>query len=134
MKQQRDHPLSIPDAYDGDDARNVGSTEVSALDRWLTRTPIDPAEVPIPSTSDWRLCGTTLAMAASAIENEVSAMPRPVRTPANRLKPSPVVAEASDGDLVFAWSRLPSGADGEILMQRVSPKPVSGSVAVEKGC
>jgi hypothetical protein len=35
-------------------------------------------------------------------------------------EPSPVVAEASDGDLVFVWARLPESAGGSIMMQRLS--------------
>ncbi len=56
--------------------------------------PREPADVPMPSTSDCRPGSTTFAMAASAIENEVRAMPRPVRTPPNRVRPRPVVAIA----------------------------------------
>ena len=36
-------------------------------------------------------------------------------------EPSPRVTEASDGDLVFAWARIPDVGDGHILMQRLSP-------------
>ena len=56
--------------------------------------PKEPADVPIPSTSDWRPGSTTFAIAASAIEKEVSAIPRPVSTPPNSVKPTPVVAVA----------------------------------------
>jgi hypothetical protein len=37
-------------------------------------------------------------------------------------EPAPRVCEASDGDLVFAWARIPSGAvDGGIMLQRLAP-------------
>jgi hypothetical protein len=36
-------------------------------------------------------------------------------------EPAPRVVEASDGDLVFVWARLPSGGDGGLMMQRLSP-------------
>jgi hypothetical protein len=36
-------------------------------------------------------------------------------------EPSPRVAEASDGDFVFVWARLPDASDGHIMMQRVAP-------------
>jgi hypothetical protein len=39
-------------------------------------------------------------------------------------EPAPRVAEASDGDFVFVWSRLPDTADGTIVMQRLSPEGV----------
>jgi len=39
----------------------------------------------------------------------------------NAFEPDPVVVEASDGDLVFVWPRLPSGGAGVLLMQRVAP-------------
>lgn len=35
--------------------------------------------------------------------------------------PSPVVTEASDGDFVFVWARLPDEGDGSLRMQRLSP-------------
>jgi hypothetical protein len=38
--------------------------------------------------------------------------------------PSPKVCEASDGDLVFVWSRMPDVGDATIMMQRVSPDGV----------
>jgi hypothetical protein len=40
----------------------------------------------------------------------------------NDFEPAPRVCEASDGDLVFAWARIPSGAvDGGIMLQRLAP-------------
>lgn len=36
-------------------------------------------------------------------------------------EPSPMVTEASDGDLVFVWPRLPNTGGGSLMMQRVSP-------------
>ncbi len=36
-------------------------------------------------------------------------------------EPSPRVVEASDGDLVFVWARMPDVGDGAIMMQRLSP-------------
>lgn len=34
-------------------------------------------------------------------------------------EPAPKVAETSSGEFVFVWSRLPDGADGELLMARL---------------
>ena len=56
--------------------------------------PSEPAAVPIPSTRERRSAPTALAMAASAIEKAVKAMPRPVSSPANRWKAAPVSATA----------------------------------------
>jgi hypothetical protein len=39
-------------------------------------------------------------------------------------EPAPVVAQASDGDFVFAWSRFPDAGSGAIQMQRISPAGV----------
>lgn len=36
-------------------------------------------------------------------------------------EPSPRVTEATDGDFVFVWSRLPSVGDGKIMLQRLAP-------------
>ena len=36
-------------------------------------------------------------------------------------EPSPVVTEATDGDLVFVWARLPDSSGGSLMMQRLSP-------------
>jgi hypothetical protein len=36
-------------------------------------------------------------------------------------EPSPMVTEASDGDFVFVWPRLPDTGGGSLMMQRVSP-------------
>ena len=36
-------------------------------------------------------------------------------------EPSPRVVEASDGDLVVVWSRIPTTGDGKILLQRLAP-------------
>jgi hypothetical protein len=36
-------------------------------------------------------------------------------------EPSPTVTEASDGDFVFVWPRLPNSGGGSLMMQRVSP-------------
>ncbi len=36
-------------------------------------------------------------------------------------EPSPVVTQASDGDLVFLWARLPDSGGGSLMMQRVTP-------------
>jgi len=50
-------------------------------------------------------------------------------------EPSPVVAEASDGDIVVVWARLPDVGDGSLMMQRLSPAGVErfavGGIAVE---
>ena len=35
--------------------------------------------------------------------------------------PNPVVTQASDGDFVFVWARLPDDGDGSLRMQRLSP-------------
>jgi hypothetical protein len=54
-------------------------------------------------------------------------------------EPAPVVTEASDGDFVFVWARLPSGADGSLRLQRLAPDgtprfPVNGvSIAAAPG-
>lgn len=45
-------------------------------------------------------------------------------------EPSPAVAQASNGDLVFAWGRYPDVGDGTIQMQRVTP---AGSVLFPAG-
>ncbi len=49
-------------------------------------------------------------------------------------EPAPQVAEASNGDFVFVWARLPDVGDGEILMQRLSvdgvPQLAAGGVSV----
>lgn len=39
-------------------------------------------------------------------------------------EPAPRAVEATDGDLVFVWSRLPDSGDGKITMQRLSPTGV----------
>lgn len=39
----------------------------------------------------------------------------------NDFEPSPSVCEASDGDFVFVWPRLPDTGDGSLRMQRVAP-------------
>ena len=39
-------------------------------------------------------------------------------------EPSPVAEQASDGDLVFAWPRLPDAGGGAIQMQRLTPDGV----------
>jgi len=36
-------------------------------------------------------------------------------------EPSPRVVEATDGDFVFVWSRLPNVGDGKIMLQRLAP-------------
>jgi hypothetical protein len=36
-------------------------------------------------------------------------------------EPSPSVTEASDGDFVFVWPRMPDTGGGSLMMQRVSP-------------
>lgn len=50
-------------------------------------------------------------------------------------EPSPVVAEASDGDIVVVWARLPDVGDGSLMMQRLSPAGVErfavGGIPVE---
>ncbi len=45
-------------------------------------------------------------------------------------EPAPRVAENSNGDLVFVWARLPSGSDGDLRMQRVTP---AGAVQLAAG-
>jgi len=37
-------------------------------------------------------------------------------------EPAPRVCEASDGDLAFVWARIPTGSDGGIMLQRLSPE------------
>jgi len=39
----------------------------------------------------------------------------------NDYEPAPKVCQASDGDFVFVWARLPSAGDGGIMMQRLTP-------------
>ncbi len=36
-------------------------------------------------------------------------------------EPAPAVTEASDGDFVFVWPKLPDSGGGSLMMQRVSP-------------
>ena len=47
----------------------------------------------------------------------------------NDFEPAPRVCEATDGDLVFAWARIPTAVDGGIMLQRLSPAGVPRFVA-----
>lgn len=52
-------------------------------------------------------------------------------------EPAPVVTQASDGDLVFAWPRFPDAGGGTIQMQRITPAGIArfprGGVAAVSG-
>ncbi len=53
-------------------------------------------------------------------------------------EPSPMLTEASDGDFVFVWPKLPNSGGGSLMLQRVSPAgelrfPASGLTVLQPG-